>query len=192
MNQWITDYIRSQKAALDSISTDGVAKIIGTLQQALREDRQIFVFGNGGSAANASHFATDLGKGSSDKIGKRFRVLSLNDNVSWMTALGNDYAYEDIFVRQLENYGRKGDVAISLSVSGNSPNCVKALAWAKQNGLRTVALVGAKRGRMAEIADQAIVINDAHYGRAEDAQMGICHMLCYAFMENPQWGKSSV
>jgi D-sedoheptulose 7-phosphate isomerase len=190
MNQWITDYIRSQKAALDSISADGVAKIIATLQRALKEDRQIFVFGNGGSAANASHFATDLGKGSSDKVGKRFRVLSLNDNVSWMTALGNDYAYEDIFVRQLENYGRKGDVAISLSVSGNSPNCVKALSWAKQNGLQTVALVGAKRGRMADIADQVIVINDAHYGRAEDAQMGICHMLCYAFMENPQWGKS--
>lgn len=189
MNQWISDYIRAQKAALDSISVDGVAQAIQTLRQALKDDAQIFVFGNGGSASNSSHFATDLGKGSSDKVGKRFRVMSLNDNVSWMTAIGNDYSYEDIFVRQLENYGRKGDVVISLSVSGNSPNCVKGLDWAKKNGLKTIALVGAKRGRMAEIADQAIVINDAHYGRAEDAQMGICHLLCYAFMENPQWGK---
>jgi len=168
---------------------DAVAELIDRLRSALQENRQIFVFGNGGSAANASHFATDLGKGASDKMGKRFRVLSLNDNVSWMTALANDYAYEDIFVGQLQNYGQPGDLALSLSVSGNSPNCVKALAWAKQHGLQTVALVGAKRGRMAEIAERVIVINDMHYGRVEDAQMTICHLICYAFMENPeQWG----
>jgi len=152
----------------------------------LKEDRQIFVFGNGGSAANSSHFATDLGKGASDKLDKRFRVLSLTDNVSWITALGNDYSYEDVFVGQLKNYGRAGDLALSMSVSGNSPNCVKALEWAAKNGLHTVALVGAKRGRMAEIAEQVIVINDTHYGRVEDAHMGICHVLCYAFMENPR------
>jgi D-sedoheptulose 7-phosphate isomerase len=166
---------------------DAVAELIGRLRSALQENRQIFVFGNGGSAANASHFVTDLGKGASDKAGRRFRVLSLNDNVSWMTALANDYAYEDIFVGQLQNYGQPGDLAVSLSVSGSSPNCVKALAWAKQHGLHTVALVGAKRGRMAEIAEQVIVINDTHYGRVEDAQMSICHLVCYAFMEHPEW-----
>jgi D-sedoheptulose 7-phosphate isomerase len=189
MNHWITDYVRAQKSALDSIPPDAVARLITTLRDAMKEDRQVFVFGNGGSAANASHFATDLGKGSSDKVGKRFRVMSLNDNVSWMTAIGNDYAYEDVFVRQLENFGKRDDVVLSLSVSGNSPNCVKALEWAKANGLRTAALVGAKRGRMAEIAEQAIVIADTHYGRVEDAQMGVCHLLCYAFMENPDWAK---
>jgi D-sedoheptulose 7-phosphate isomerase len=186
VKQWISNYLRAQKAAHDSIPVDAVAELIGPLRSALQENRQIFVFGNGGSAANASHFATDLGKGASDKMGKRFRVLSLNDNVSWMTALANDYAYEDIFVGQLQNYGQPGDLAMSLSVSGNSPNCVKALAWAKQHGLHTVALVGAKRGRMAEIAEQVIVINDTHYGRVEDAQMTICHLVCYAFMENPE------
>ena len=189
MKQWISDYIEKQKAAHDSIPVDAVAQIIKKLRAALKDDRQIFVFGNGGSAANASHFATDLGKGSSDKVGKRFRVLSLNDNVSWMTALGNDYSYDDIFVGQLQNFGKPGDIAIGISVSGNSPNCVKALEWAKKNKLQTIALVGAKRGRMAEIAEQTVVINDTHYGRVEDAQMGICHMLCYAFMENPEWGK---
>ena len=185
MNNWITQYISAQKAALDSIPVDAVARLIATFQKSLGEDRQMFAFGNGGSAANCSHFATDLGKGSSDKIGRRFRVLSLTDNVSWMTALGNDYAYDEIFARQLMNYGRPGDIALGVSVSGNSPNCVKALEWAKANGLQTVALVGAKRGRMAEIADQVLVINDTHYGRVEDAEMGILHMLCYAFMENP-------
>ena len=106
MKQWITDFITAQKAALDSVPAKAVAEIIETFRKALDEDRQIFVFGNGGSAANASHFVTDLGKGSSDKIGLRFRVVSLNDNVSWMTALGNDYAYDEIYARQLMNYGR--------------------------------------------------------------------------------------
>ena len=190
MKNWIANYLNAQRAALDSIPTDAVARMIETLQTALREDRQIFVFGNGGSAANASHFATDLGKGSSDKIGKRFRVLSLNDNVSWMTALGNDYAYEDIFVRQLENYARPGDVVLALSVSGNSPNVVKALDWAAQHGLATMALVGKKRGRAAQLAQQSIVIDSEHFGRVEDCHMHICHLFCYAFMENPAWGKS--
>jgi D-sedoheptulose 7-phosphate isomerase len=187
MKQWISDYLRAQKTAHDSIPMEAVAELIEKLRLALKENRQIFVFGNGGSAANASHFATDLGKGASDKIGKRFEVLALNDNVSWMTALANDYSYDEVFVGQLKNYGQPGDFAFGISVSGNSENCVRALAWAKQNGLRTVALVGANRGRMAKIAEQAIVINDTHYGRVEDAQMSVCHMLCYAFMENPQW-----
>jgi D-sedoheptulose 7-phosphate isomerase len=191
MKQWLADYVNAQKTAHDSIPLEQVALLIDKLRVALKEDRTIFVFGNGGSAANASHFATDLGKGASDKTGKRFRVLSLTDNVSWMTALGNDYSYDDIFVGQLQNFGRPGDLALGISVSGNSPNCVKALEWAKKNGLQTVALVGAKRGRMAEVAEQAIVIADTHYGRVEDAQMGICHMLCYAFMENPQIARSA-
>jgi D-sedoheptulose 7-phosphate isomerase len=189
MKQWITEYLTAQKAALDSIPPEAVAKLIETLQKALAADRQIFVLGNGGSAMNSSHFATDLGKGASDKIGRRFRVLSLNDNVAWMTAIGNDYAYDQIFVRQLENYGRAGDILLALSVSGNSPNAVKAVEWAAANGLHVIALVGGKRGRMAELAHEAIVINSTHYGRVEDAQMAICHLLCYSFMENPELGK---
>lgn len=189
MKDWIAEYVRLQKAALDSIPADGVARIVEMLRAALHEDRQVFVFGNGGSAANASHFATDLGKGASDKVGRRFRVLSLNDNVSWLTALGNDYTYDEVFAGQLRNYGHPGDIALALSVSGNSPNCVKALEWARANGMRTVALVGNKRGKMAEIAEEVIVIQDGHYGRVEDAHMGICHLICYAFMENPDLGK---
>jgi D-sedoheptulose 7-phosphate isomerase len=191
MKQWISDYLRAQRAAHDSIPAEGVAEVVGKLRAAFKEDRQIFVFGNGGSAANASHFATDLGKGASDKLKLtskiRFRVLCLNDNVSWMTALANDYSYEDIFSGQLQNYARAGDLVIGLSVSGNSPNCVKAFDWARKNGVHTVALVGAKRGRMAELAEQSIVIPDTHYGRVEDALMTICHLLTYAFQENPGW-----
>jgi D-sedoheptulose 7-phosphate isomerase len=189
LKNWMSEYLTAQKAALDSIPHDAVARLIGRLRRAVNEERQIFVMGNGGSAANSSHFATDLGKGASDKIGKRFKVLSINDNVSWITALGNDYAYEDVFVRQLENYARPGDFVLALSVSGNSPNVVKAVEWAAKHGVFTAVLVGGRRGRLAEIADEAIVIDSAHYGRAEDAHMAICHMLCYAFMELPEIGK---
>src|SRR5438067_8042751 len=148
MKTWIANYLKQQKAALDSIPIDAVAQILEKLRTALKEDSQIFVFGNGGSAANASHFVTDLGKGAADKIGRRFRCLSLNDNVSWMTALGNDYCYEDVYVRQLMNYARPGDVVLVLSVSGNSPNVVKAVQWAKDHGVFCAALVGGKRGRL--------------------------------------------
>jgi D-sedoheptulose 7-phosphate isomerase len=189
LKSWITRYREQQLAAIASIPPETVEKLINRLRQALDEDNQVFVFGNGGSAANASHFVTDLGKGSSDKIGRRFRVLTLNDNVSWMTALGNDYAYEDIFIRQLQNYARPGDVVLVMSVSGNSPNVVKAVQWAKDNGVFTASLVGGKRGKLAEISDLTIVVPDVHYGRAEDVHMTVCHMLCYAFMENPELGK---
>lgn len=186
MKEWISKYVCAQKATLDAIPAAAVEDLVGVLRKALLEDRQIFVFGNGGSAANASHFITDLGKGASDKVGRRFRCLSLNDNVAWMTAIGNDYSYEDIFVRQLENYARPGDVAMTLSVSGNSPNIVKAIDWAAKQGLETIALVGAKRGKVAQLAKHVLAVDSEHYGRVEDTQMLICHLLCYAFMEIPE------
>jgi D-sedoheptulose 7-phosphate isomerase len=102
-----------------------------------------------------------------------------------MTALANDYAYEDVFVGQLMSLARPGDIVLTMSVSGNSPNLVKAVEWAKEHGLRTIALVGAKRGRLAELADQVIVIDSLHYGCVEDAHMGICHLVSFAFMELP-------
>jgi D-sedoheptulose 7-phosphate isomerase len=189
MKQWISEYIQAQKAALDSIPAQAVADVIEIFRDALKNDRQIFIFGNGGSASNSSHFITDLGKGASDKLNSRFRCLSLNDNISWITALGNDYSYEDVYSRQLQNFAKPGDVVMTLSVSGNSPNLVKAVDWAVNNGMYTIALVGGKRGKLAQLAQKVIVINSEHYGRVEDAHMGICHMICYAFMENPQIAK---
>ena len=185
MKKFLGEYIAGQKHTLDTIPLEAVEDIVNVFREALQTDRQIFVFGNGGSAANASHFVTDLGKGSSDKTWKRFRCMSLNDNTPWITALGNDYAYDEIFVRQLMNFGRPGDIIFMMSVSGNSPNLVKAASWAKENGIRIIALVGAKKGKLAELADIPLVVNDDHYGRVEDAHMGVCHMIAYAFMEIP-------
>lgn len=186
MTTWIQEYIAAEHRTLDTLPADVIDSMIETLRVAHREGRQIFACGNGGSAANASHFATDLGKSASDKVGKPFRVLSLTDNIAWITAIGNDYSYDDAFVRQLANYGRAGDVLITVSVSGNSPNLVKVLEWAKAHDLRTLALVGAKRGRCAELAEQVLVVGDTHYGRVEDAHMHVLHMLCYAFVEHPE------
>lgn len=186
MDNYFLKYIEEQKITLDSIPVEQVSLVIDKFKETLKGDKQIFTFGNGGSAANASHFVTDLGKGSSDEIGKRFRCLSLNDNMSWITALGNDYNYDDVFVRQLMNFARSGDLILVMSVSGNSPNLLKAVEWAKENQVYTISLVGAKKGRLAEISDQTIVVDSTHYGRVEDAHMGICHMLCYAFMEMPE------
>jgi len=184
MKNYVENYLKDQKFAVDSIPADEVAKLIEKFREALDEDRQIFVFGNGGSAANASHFITDLGKGASDKTYRRFRCLSLNDNVSWITAIGNDYKYEDIFKRQLENYAKPDDIVMVMSVSGSSPNLVSAIKWCKENNVYTIALVGGKRGTLSTLADHVIVINDTHYGRVEDAHMHICHIICYAFIEN--------
>src|SRR5579872_1410636 len=100
MKKWIQNYIDAQKAALESVAAENIEEIITIIRSIGIDKRQIFVFGNGGSAANASHFAVDLGKGSSDAGRCRFRILSLNDNMPWMTALANDYDYEDVFVRQ--------------------------------------------------------------------------------------------
>lgn len=189
MKHFVQNYIHDQKAALESIPVAEVEKLIRTFQTALKEDRQIFVFGNGGSASNASHFITDLGKSSSDHTYRRFRCLSLNENLSWITAIGNDYAYEDVYVRQLQNYARQGDLVMMLSVSGNSPNLVKAAEWCRQNNVQVIALVGAKKGKLAEVANEFIAINSTHYGRVEDCQMHICHMVCYAFIEDEELQK---
>ena len=180
---WIETYIESQIRVLRELPVKDIAKFVNIVQQALEDSKQLIMFGNGGNAASASHFAADMGKGASDALGQRFRILSLNDNLSWLTAIGNDYAYEDVFYRQLENMAQAGDILICGSVSGNSPNCVKAFEWGQQNGLTSVAITSSRKGRLAELATLPIVVPDEHYGRVEDVQMMIYHMVAFAFME---------
>jgi len=180
---WMNDYLSQQRDLLSGLPLDEVERLIHLLREACAAGRTVFVIGNGGNAASGAHFATDLGKGSSDCWPDRFRVVSLADNVGWMTALGNDYSYEDVFVRQLMNFAQPGDIVLASSVSGNSPNLVKAVEWANENGVQTVAMVGSARGELEKIADHVLVIEERHYGRVEDAQMTIFHLLAYAFME---------
>jgi len=180
---WIKHYLDAGVRLIRALPLEEIDALIEIVEEAHNNEKQIFIFGNGGNAASASHLACDLGKGASDKLDKRFRVVSLNDNTAWLTAIGNDYAYEDVFFRQLENFARPGDVVISGSVSGNSPNLVKAFEWAKQQKLTTISITSSRRGRMSDLATLPIVLPDEHYGRVEDMQMLIYHLIAFWFIE---------
>jgi len=190
MSKWLNNYISGYKKSLDSIPFNKVHNLIVEFAQANNLGKQIFVFGNGGSASNASHFVTDIAKGASDKMDKRFKCYSLNEHMGLITAISNDYSYKDIFKRQMENFASEGDLLLTLSVSGNSPNLVEAVKWANDKGLHTIAMVGGVKGQLAELAKEVIVIDSTHYGHVEDIHMLICHMIAYAFMENPEFAES--
>lgn len=180
---YVHQYKEKCREVLDKIPELVVANLIEVLKNARDEDRQIFLCGNGGSAATASHFATDLGKGASLGCDKRFRVLSLTDNVPWMTAMANDTDYSRIFVEQLRNYARSGDVLLAFSGSGNSPNVICAVEWANQNGLVTVGITGRPGGKLGQLARHPIFAESGHMGFIEDTHFVIQHIVGYYFME---------
>lgn len=199
MNNWLNKHINKYKKALDNLPKEKIQQAIDMVHDCCRTNNQIFIVGNGGSSANASHFAVDLGKGSSDVMkeffertslvadiagNKRFRVMSLNDNIPWMMAIINDYCQEDVFWRQLENFATKDDLLICVSVSGKSPNVVKAAKWAKENDLKVLALTNWTGGDLITIADKTIKIESSHYAVVEDLQMLVLHAICYEIIEN--------
>jgi D-sedoheptulose 7-phosphate isomerase len=143
----------------------------------------IFLCGNGGSASCASHFTSDLAKGTIHPKEPRFRVISLSDNIPLMTAWGNDSSYSDIFVEQLKNLMRQGDLVIGISGSGNSPNVLKTIEWARANGAKTVSITGFKGGKMASAAEWAYVIPLHYMQQIEDLHMLIEHMVTSAIRE---------
>jgi D-sedoheptulose 7-phosphate isomerase len=153
---------------------DAVAEL---LLDAYRTKHTAFIFGNGGSAALASHFACDLGKGTVNGSGKRFRVMALTDNVPLMTAWANDSNYENIFSEQLANFAGAGDVAFAISASGNSPNVLKALKTARDAGATTVGLAGFMGGRMLSLCDACIVVPCDNMQIIEDLHLCIAHSL---------------
>ena len=180
------DYKQQLLRALDSVDLDRVERLIDVFRQAREEDRQIFVFGNGGSAASASHLANDLGKGASHGRSPRFRVLSLTDNIPWISAVANDYAYDQVFVEQLRNYGRSGDLLLAFSGSGNSPNVINAVEWANRNGIATVGITGRSGGQLSQCARHVIRVDSSHMGHIEEAHFLILHLVSYFFMETPE------
>lgn len=181
------DYASAYKtqslATLEKIREEDIALLVELLRGAREVNRQIFICGNGGSAATASHFANDLGKGASMGREKRFRVLSLTDNVSWITALANDTDYAQIFVEQLKNYAAPGDLLIAFSGSGNSPNVLQAVGWANQYGLVTIGITGRPGGKLGEMARHPIFVESSHMGRIEEGHFLIQHLVGYYFME---------
>ena len=151
---------------------------LGTLMDDARKNgKNIFVLGNGGSAAAASHWVCDFGKGINSADSKRMKIMSLADNTGIFSAYGNDLSYDETLSEQLKNFLEAGDLVISLSVSGNSPNLLAAHAYARQAGTATVAIIGDYDGRLSACSDLTILIPSKNYGVAEDIHLIICHMI---------------
>lgn len=162
MDLSIDQYLARLKTELDRLDRAAVECLADWVYEAWEAGRFVFVFGNGGSAATASHFAADWGKNSvpaqdmARLAGKRLKILSLTDNVGWLSALGNDLGYDQIFVQQLIHYASPCDLAIGISGSGNSPNVLAAIQWANQHGLRTFGLTGFDGGKLKQIQQAGI------------------------------------
>ncbi len=169
--------------AVETLDLEKVGQAIEILARARDEGRRIFLCGNGGSAAIASHFATDLVKGASYGRKTRFRVMALTDSLPTITAYSNDVGYECVFVEQLKNFAEPGDVVLAISSSGNSPNVLRALEHGNAIGCRTIALTGRDGGRLGPLAQLNIQVAHTHTGRIEDLHMVVTHMIGYYFME---------
>lgn len=171
-------YLNYLAVVLKNISRQEVGRFVQTLLEARESGATVFFIGNGGSAATASHFANDLTIGT-HSYDKPFRTLSLTDNQAVITAIANDFGFQDVFVRQLRMLGKKGDVLIAISASGNSPNLLAAFEYAKTAGIKTVALTAFDGGRMKVVADEGIHVptGPKEYGPAEDAHMVLDHLV---------------
>jgi len=178
IQKYCQSYFKYLNEILISISLSEIEQFIATLLKARDQGAKIYFIGNGGSAATASHFANDLSIGTND-YEQPFKVISLTDNVAVLTAVGNDYGYDEIFVRQLRVHGKKGDVLVAISASGNSTNLISAFDYAKSAGIKTVALTAFDGGKMKLIADEGIHVptEAKEYGPAEDAHMVIDHLV---------------
>ena len=170
-------------AALETIDLQRVDRAIELISRARERNATIFVCGNGGSAATASHFVTDMLKSASYDRAPRFRIMALTDSIATITAYSNDVGYDCIFAEQLKNFARPGDVLMAISGSGNSPNVICVMESAKALGCETIALTGRDGGRLGPLADIDIRVADQHMGRIEDGHLIVCHMMCYYFVE---------
>lgn len=171
-----SDYVCKLIAQIDREAVKGVVEC---LLKAREENKTIYFAGNGGSAATASHFAQDVGEIGRKIRGKGFRTQSINDNVAALTAISNDYSYNNVFSLQIEYNFDPGDVFVAISASGNSPNVINAVNLAKEKGGTTIGLVGFNGGRLAEICDHVIHIpsQKGEYGPVEDIHLILNHMI---------------
>jgi D-sedoheptulose 7-phosphate isomerase len=171
-------YLDYVSRVLKEIDHESIARFISVLLEARKRGVTIFFVGNGGSAATASHFANDLAVGT-NSFEIPFRAVSLTDNQAIITALANDFGYEEVFVRQLQVLGRQGDILVGISASGNSPNVVRAFEYAEKVGIKTVAITAFDGGKMRQIATDGIHVPTAlkEYGPAEDAHMILDHLV---------------
>ena len=174
-------YVKRLQAELDRLDRTEVTALADSIYEAWDNQRFVFIFGNGGSATTASHLAEDLGKGSlreadlKDETKQRLKVISLTDNVGWLTAVGNDCGYDQIFLQQLMNYGQAGDLAIGISGSGNSPNVLSAVDWANRHGLKTFGMTGFDGGKLKQLQQAGLHVPLDDMGMVESIHACVIH-----------------
>lgn len=173
--RYVQDFLFTLRSGLDEISEPDVRAVADVLWTAFQECRRVFVMGNGGSAAAASHFACDLNLATRER--KRLQAVSLNDNTALLTALANDYGYDEVFYEQLANLVTSGDVVIVLSASGDSENVVKAVALATERGAVTVGILGFGGGKVRSLVDHDLTISNRDYYVVESVHATLTHLL---------------
>lgn len=183
IRQFVSNYVAELKRAIDLIPVDKLEQTIETLINAYETGHTVFIMGNGGSGATASHFVCDLNKGAGRGQTKRLRSICLNDNMPSILAYANDLSFDDIFVEQLENFLEKEDVVMVLSASGNSPNVLKALQYANKISTHTIAFTGFKGGKAAGLANISIVIPANDVQKIEDIHLILTHMIMQIFQK---------
>lgn len=176
-------YAEALTRDLARLPWEALERAAETILEAARAGRTIFLFGNGGGAATASHLACDLGKGASANGGAVFRTRALGENLAWLTALANDCGFERVFVEELRTALQPGDVCVVFSTSGQSPNVVEAARYARGRGACVIAVCG-EGGDLAGASDVAVVLPAGHKGRMEDLQLVVAHIIGYHFIEN--------
>jgi D-sedoheptulose 7-phosphate isomerase len=178
MNVIATTYLQRLARILQEVDLEAVDRVLRHLRQARDRGSRVYVAGNGGSAATASHWVNDLGKATKRSGCAPFQVMCLSDNTPWLTALANDEGYERVFSGQLENFAQSGDVLVVISASGNSPNLASAVEVARERGVTTIGFLGFDGGLLKDRVDELIWIKTekGRYELVEDAHMALCHV----------------
>jgi D-sedoheptulose 7-phosphate isomerase len=179
-------YLEELIKSLNELPLDKIDEVAKLLREAYITGHYIFVMGNGGSAATASHFACDFSKGNSVKGKKKFKIIALTDNVPLMTAWGNDVSYDEIFSAQLEPLLEKDDLVIVFTASGNSKNILKAVKFANFNNAKTIAFTGFSGGEIKNLADTCLIVPSYNMERIEDCHLILEHLLHLYFLEEIQ------
>jgi len=177
MEDYIDDYLIDLMQCLRDMDYGAVERVVEELLYAGSNDKKVFLFGNGGSAATASHFANDLIYKASENNGLSFQAIALTDNVPTITAIANDSNYEKIFASQMESFIEEGDLAVGFSGSGNSKNVLNAVQVANEARAKTIGFSGSDGGRLKGLVDICVCPEEMHYGRVEDAHLFLEHLI---------------
>jgi len=170
-------YLQGLQDVLAEVDRPAVARAIDLVWEAYRGGRRVFILGNGGSAATASHMMCDLAKGCAVEGKPPVKAMSLTDNAALLTALGNDVGYEHVFTEQLKVFMEPGDLVLAMSVSGNSPNVLEAVRYAREHGAVTAAFVGCGGGDLADLVDAHVTVASQNYGHVEDLHAILSHLV---------------